>query len=401
MPPKPAVAQPIKTPASQIAILFLSRLLLYSARRFAYPFSPALSRGLGVPLQSITLLISTSSAATLLGPFFGPIADRYGYRRMIVASLSMLAVAMLMGFFAFFPLMFLAFFLLGLSRGTLDPAVQAYVGDRVPYARRGMYIGLLELSFAGSALIGIPLMAVAIDHHGWRSPFLILSLGAMAAAIAVRRSLDYDGKPAPRSAGSGLYGGMWRQVIRTRSSAGMIGFSFFTCMANENLFVVFGPWLESDFGLSVVALGLGTTAIGGAELCGSTLSAFFSDRIGLKRGIYWGQIVTLACYALLPLLTLNLSTALAGVFLVFFSFEFTVVTAISLSTELLPGQRATMMACQMAAAGMGRTVGALTGIPLWLGFGIQGTTWASMLFCALGLGSLLWGLRHWGKEVGQ
>jgi hypothetical protein len=55
---------------------------------------------------------------------------------------------------------------------------------------------------------------------------------------------------------------------------------------------------------------------------------------------------------------------LAGLFMVFFTFELTIVTSLSLATELLAGQRATMMACLMAASGLGRTFGALIGIPL-------------------------------------
>lgn len=147
----PAFAKPLKTPSPQIILLTLCRLLIFTAQRFAYPFSMVLSRGLGVPLQSITWLISLSLATTLLGPIIGPISDRHGYKRMILSALIMLTVGMLLGgIFAYYPLKV--------------PAIQAYVSDRVPYHRRGMFIGLLEVSYAGSALIGIPLIALSIDQ---------------------------------------------------------------------------------------------------------------------------------------------------------------------------------------------------------------------------------------------
>ena len=394
----PAIAKPLETPSLQIILLTLCRLLLFTAQRFAYPFSMVLSRGLGVPLQSITFLISLNSATSLLGPVIGLISDRHGYRRMILAALVMLMIGMLLGgIFAYFPLMFLTFFLTGLGKSAMDPAIQAYVSDRVPYHRRGMFIGLLEVSYAGSALIGIPLIALSIDQINWRAPFFIFSIGALIGFIIIRITIDEDPDIRTHQSRYNLYHDLWKPVIKVRPSFGMVVFFFFSGMAIENIFVVYGPWLETKFGLNVVALGLSATVIGFAELCGAILSALSSDRVGLKRTIIVGQIIVLVSYAIIPMLRLSLETVLTGLFIVFFTFEFTIVTSISLATELLPGQRATMMACLQAASGLGRTLGALIGIPLWLGGGIGATSGISVALCIFGLISILWGLKHWGK----
>jgi hypothetical protein len=204
------------------------------------------------------------------------------------------AVGMLLGgIFAYFPLMFLTFFLTGLGRSTMDPAIQAYVSDRVPYDRRGMFIGLLEVSYAGSALIGIPLIAISIDQINWRAPFFIFSFVALIGFIIIRIKLDEDHYIHTDQTSYNLYRDLWKPVIKERSSLGMVVFFFFSCMASENIFVVYGPWLETGFGLNALALGLSTTVIGLAELCGAILSALSSDRIGLKRTIIVGQIIVL------------------------------------------------------------------------------------------------------------
>ena len=395
----PAVSKSLKTPALQIVLLILCRLLFFTAQRFAYPFSMVLSRGLGVPLQSITFLISLNSATSLLGPIIGPISDRHGYRRMILTALIMLMIGMLVGgIFAYFPLMFLTFFMTGIGKSAMDPAIHAYVSDRVPYHRRGMFIGLLEVSYAGSALIGIPLVALSIDQINWRAPFFIFSLSALIGFIIIRVTIDKDPDIHTHQTRYNFYHDIWKPVIKTRPSFGMVVFFFFSGMAIENLFVVYGPWLETRFGLNVVALGLSATVIGFAELCGSILSALSSDRIGLKRAIIVGQIIVIVSYAIIPILRLSLETVLTGLFIVFFTFEFTIVTSISLATELLPGQRATMMACLQAASGLGRTLGALIGIPLWLGGGIHATSGISAALCIIGLILISWGLKHWQKD---
>jgi len=100
-------------------------------------------------------------------------------------------------------------------------------------------------------------------------------------------------------------------------------------------------------------------------------------------------------YIILPLMGNTLPLALGSLFLVFLTFEFTIVSALSLCTELLPGLRATMMSGFFAAAGIGRVIGVLIGGSVWLTGGIFVTTFVSAVISCLGLASLVWGLRGW------
>ena len=102
-----------------------------------------------------------------------------------------------------------------------------------------------------------------------------------------------------------------------------------------------------------------------------------------------------AAYLLMPWLGRSLPAALAGMFLIFLLFEFTIVSFISLGTELTPDYRATTMSLVFAAAGMGRVTGALYGGPVWLAGGILATSLTSAAVTLLALASLWWGLRGW------
>ncbi|MEJ2167701.1 MAG: MFS transporter, partial [Desulfobacterales bacterium] len=145
----------------KIGVVVFCRLILNTARRFAYPFAPVLSRELGVSLTAITSLIAVNWSTSLLGIVFGPVADRFGYRKMMIIGLVLLAAGMLAGgFFPLYGVMIIALFLAGMGKIIFDPAVQAYIGERVPYNRRGMAIGFIEISWAGSTLIGIPIIAI-------------------------------------------------------------------------------------------------------------------------------------------------------------------------------------------------------------------------------------------------
>lgn len=390
------------TPVTQLTLIIvvttLCRLVLNTARRFAYPFAPALSRGLGVPLTAITSLIAVNQATSILGLFFGPVADRLGYRLMMQAGMALLVAGMFAGgFFPFYGVILVALFLAGLGKSMFDPALQAFVGERVPFHRRGMVIGFLEFSWAGSTLLGIPAIALLIDRLGWRAPFFVMGGFGLLGILVLRVLIVKGGQKEPQKHSVVLFKDAWRPLLRERAALGALLYSFLVSVANDNLFVIYGAWLEKRFSLSIVALGLGTAVIGIAELIGESMTATLADRLGLKRSLLGGLVVCLICYGILPYLGQTLSMALVGLFLIFLSFEFMIVTSLSLFTELLPSARATMMASSLAAAGIGRVVGALIGGPIWLAGGIYATSHVSAILSGLALVSLFWGLRGWKK----
>ena len=57
---------------------------------------------------------------------------------------------------------------------------------------------------------------------------------------------------------------------------------------------------------------MGTSLIGLAGLLGEGLTATISDRLGLKRALFWGLGLTTLSYFVLPLLENALSAALTG-----------------------------------------------------------------------------------------
>ncbi|MGB9437859.1 MAG: MFS transporter [Desulfobacterales bacterium] len=382
----------------KIVVVVICRLVLNTARRFTYPFAPVLSRELGVPLTSITSLIAVNWATSLLGIFFGPLADRFGYRKMMVLGLVMLAVGMFAGgLFPSYGVILITLFLAGLGKMVFDPAVQAYVSERVPYKRRATAIGFLEISWAGSTLLGIPLIALLIDNVGWRSPFFAMGAIGLAGIIVLSVLIPADEKSISNPRRALSVKNVFSIIVQDKSSLGALAYVFFFSAAIDNLFVVYGAWLEKAFSVGIVALGMATGVIGAAELVGEILVATLSDRFGLKRAVMIGVTICIFTYSLLPFVGQSLLTALTGLFIHFLIFEFTIISSLALCTELQPEMRATVIAGFFAAAGLGRIVGALIGGPIWLAGGLVATSLVSAGITALALISLGWGLRGWRK----
>lgn len=385
--------------ARQLIVITFFRILLNTGRRFVYPFAPALSRSLDIPLSAFTTVIAAGQFSALVGVFCGPLVDRIGYRFMMRGGMAMLAIGLaLCGLFPQYWFVLIGLILASFGKTLFDPAVQAFIGEYVPYSHRGRAVGIVEMAWAGSTLAAIPALGLIIDHIGVRGSFYILAFFGALGWLILGLQLPQDNKTAIRG---GLYKGMMKSLLslfRSRKTAGMLLYGFWISIANDCLFVIYGAWFEQAFLVSVVTLGMSTIAIGGAELLGETCTAIFSDRLGLKKAIIIGLNGAILAYIILPFIGVSFTLAMVGIFLVFFFFEFSIVTSLSLCTELVPGARATMMSGFYAMSGVGRMIGVLVGGNLWLYGGIKMVAFTAAGFTFLGLLSLLWGMKYWQEE---
>ncbi len=397
---KPTVSDKkvVKHLAVKVVVITFNRLLLNTSRRFIYTFAPALGRAFGVPLTSITSLIAINQGTTVLGVLFAPLGDRFGYKNLMLTGLACLTAGMLAsGILPFYVMLIFSLLLAGLGKSIFDPAIQAYVGQRVPFHRRGMVFGILELSWAGSTLIGIPLAGILIEKAGWQTVFITIGVLSLVGFFLILFFIARDNNTRKNQNAVKAPTALWKDLFKNRPAIGALVFAFFVCIANDNIFVVYAAWLEDSFHLSIVALGIGTGVVGAAEIAGELGTAALSDRIGLKKAVFSGLLLSILSFMVLPFTDKTLTLALLGLFFVFVSFEFLIVAAMSLFTELVPESRATMMSAFFACAGFGRVVGAMIGGPIWLSGGLPAISIVSAIFTFFSLTSLGWGLRYWKK----
>ena len=394
----------------QIGIATLGRFLINTSRRMIYPFASVLSVGLGVPLLYISSLIAINQATGLLSPLFGPLSDRWGYRNMMLLGLGILSFGMgFVGIFPFYWVLVVAMFLAGLSKSIYDPALQSYIGEHVPYQRRGLVIGLMEYSWAGSSLIGLPLVGLLLanPNYDWQTSFLILGGSALIVLGGLTLTIPRFDQSDQSNQNRTFVWQSWRILSSNRSALSLLGFGFFVGMANDILFVIYALWLSQQFGLGVAAIALATPVIGVAELIGETLTATISDRIGPSRVLIGSGILTTIGYFLLPIIGQTTSMALVALFISFILFEFMVVTSFSVATELLPTARATLLSAYLAAGGLGRVIGSLLATVLWswgqqsAGDGITITSVTIAILNGLGILCFWWGMRRVDDSASQ
>ncbi len=360
-------------------VVLLSRLALNMQMRVIYPFLPAISRALGVPLQTTSLLLTARAVANLSSPLYGALSDRFGRRSLMIAGLLILVAGTAGVFLApTFTVVLGAVAFLSLSKAVYDPAVLAYLGDTIPYERRGRMMGILALMWPSSWAIGVPVAGYLITSFGWRSPFIFIGLlGAAGLALtwffpAVGRSAQ----PAKRAPVKSIWAGFSFSSIPRPAWMALV-VTLLILLASENVYIVYGAWLEKQFGLSVAAIGVASLVICLAEFSAESASTGWVDRIGKRRAVMYGLLLNAVAFILLPQIAVNLTGALVGLFLVYLTYDFSVVSTLPLITELAPGARGTMMALNVAAMAVGRLISSLVAVRLWNAGGLIANTLVS------------------------
>ncbi len=365
------------------AILF-SRLALNMQMRVMYPFLPAISRGLGVPLETTSLLLTARAIANLSSPVYGILADRFGRRALMIAGLVILTSGSLFVVVSpTFALIMAAMAFLSLCKAVYDPAVLAYLGDVVPYGQRGRIMGILAMMWPASWLVGVPATGFLIASLHWKSPFLLICLlGGISLWLTLSlHSIGAVNSPKLRKDdhSGGSFWISWReQVVHIPASAWLaLLVTLCLVLSIENVYIVYGAWLEDQFGLSTAALGVASVVICLAEFSAEGFSAGWVDRIGKRKAVIAGLCLNLCAYLLLPRLAGMLATALLGLFLVWITYDFSVVSFLPFISELAPRARGTLLALNVAAMAVARLISSLIAARLWTLGGLAANLWVS------------------------
>ncbi len=371
-----------------IALITLTRLVLNTMYRFIYPFLPVLGRGLGVSISTLSLAVSGRSFAGAVGPFFAAFTEtrgrRFGMLSGLVIFITGLAVVIARPSFVTFTL---ALVLTSFGKAIFDPSIQAYLGDQVPYDRRGLALGVAEFGWSLSLVLGVPLVGLLIAWGGWLAPFPVLAVATLACLALLAWQIPRDSLVG--IAGPGLLKN-FQQVAASRAARICLIFGVLISGANELVSLVFGVWIESSVGVQIAALSAASLVIGLAELGGEALVSGLTDRVGKTRAVAGGMLLNSLAALALPALGQNLAGAFLGLFLFYLTFEFAVVSYIPLITEVLPAVRTTFLALNFSTLLLGRTVGAAAA-PHIFSYGISASTF-SVAAINLAAIALLWGL---------
>jgi predicted MFS family arabinose efflux permease len=348
----------------QVVIFTATRVVLNTTFRMVYPFLTVFARGIGIDLTTISLAVTLRSFTGVFGPFLAVIGDSRGRKTgMLTGVVIFVSGLIIIMIWPTFPAFLLALILSMLGKYIYDPSMQAYLGDRVTYQRRGRVLAITELSWSMSFLVGVPAMGFLIARYGWRGPFPVLALLGILAFGVLAWMIPADELQPGKMLG--FRANVGKIVAYPPVLAGLL-MALLMSAANEVINLVFGIWLDNSFGLVIAGLGAAAAVIGFSELGGESLAAVFTDRIGKPLAIGIGLGLNCLAALVLPIIGANSTGAVIGLFFFYLTFEFALVSSVPMMTEILPVARATVMAFTTASVSLGRALGALIASPLFL-----------------------------------
>ncbi len=362
------------------------RTILNTAHRMVYPFLSIFARGLGVDISTMSLLMTVRSLVGASSPLFAPIADRRGRRfgmllGVAVFTLGMGVVAVYPSFWTLAAALILAI----LGKYMFDPSMQAYFGDRIPYAERGTALAITEVAWSMAFILGVPAMGFLIAKFGWSAPFPVLAVLGLLVIFFIWRIVPRE-DPHHTLTNNSRAG--YRAVFTSIPALAGISIALWASAGNELVNVIFGVWLEDSFGLKIAALAGASAVIGISELSGEGLVALTTDRLGKPLALGIGLVGNALASILLPFIGHTQVGALVGLFFFYITFEYILVSHIPLMTELVPSARATMLSINVMGHSIGRALGAFLAAIIYQHFGFMSVALLAVLFNVAGLAAL-------------
>lgn len=380
-----------------IGVGLLTRLLVDTSVQIFFPFLSLIAQGVGTTEQVIGRLVSLRSATGLITPLFGALADRKGYRLVMRVGLLLAAVGyLLIGLSGSTAVLAAGMVVAGVGTFAFTPTLQAYLSNRLPYHRRARGLGVLEYAWALAGIVGLFLMGQLIAVTSWRMPFFVFAGGLFGAAVLYGYLPGVEKRQ--KRAKLVVSGTAVRQffVLGDGRAYYVILSGLLLMFAGVNLFITYGTWLGKEYGLTAGGLGTVALVLGVSDLLGSVAVSVAGDGLGKRRSVILGAGLGLLFFALLPWLNVGLVAAVGGIFLARGSFEFAVVSNMTLLSEQLPMQRAKALTLGASGALVGSTTAGLTGPWVYDHWGVGGV--AAFSCVAMGLVVVVNGL--WVREPG-
>ena len=272
---------------------FVGMTAVLSLRTFLVPMSEEFGVSVAFLAQSVTVAALIGGAVALV---LGPLSDHYGHRRfMIIGTLFIAAGALLMIVAPSLWVLMLGKVLAG--TGLVGAITLAFVSFRLPVEDRRPTIGWIASATGGSALLGIPVMALLGDLGGWRLAYAALCLVSVVLVAVLMRSLPVD-PPIPS------------QQLRTREVVD----SYRTILSHVPAVLLYLADTARNIGWQIVLVyltvywmtvhdftlqGVALVALigGGSYLVGTRVSVWAVERMGISR-LCWMSTTAMGLTAL-------------------------------------------------------------------------------------------------------
>ncbi|MFV2002901.1 MAG: multidrug effflux MFS transporter [Paracoccaceae bacterium] len=385
------------TPPSILTLIAITATSALAMNMFM-PSLPSIAQYFDVQYRVIQLSVAVFLAMNaVLQLVIGPLSDRYGRRRVLMAGFVIFVLASLGCIFAPSAKVFLIFRAIQASVAVAMVLSRAIVRDMVPQNEAASMIGYITMFMAVVPMISPAIGGYLDQVFGWQATFWV-SVGAGILGLW----LIWADLGETNTSQSTSFAQQFSEYPALLSSPRFWGYSLSSAFAWGAFFAYVGgaPFVGTVvFGLEPASLGIyfGAPALG--YIVGNFLSGRFSARLGANRMVLSGSLVLMAGASL----SLVLFYAGLGNVTTFFG----LMTFVGLGNGMvLPNATAGMLSVRPklagTASGLGGTItigggaglSALAGALLGPGSGPFPLLWVMFTVSVLATASIIYVIRR-------
>jgi predicted MFS family arabinose efflux permease len=353
------------------------------------PFLPFVAADLGTTVAVLGQIPALAFfAAAVLGLVVGPLADRLGHRRTLLAGVAASSVGAILTAPAPSLLILVPVALVGAGGRSIGlPVAQAVVGTRYAGAALRRGLGLIQATGTLAPIVGIPLVTAIGAVAGWRSAFLALGLLGGVAIVLMLWLLPPDGPesrangpddeaerrggPASRTDGTAARAGRrgagrlslkaFAPIFADRPTLWLYGSSIARNLGVWAFVTYLGAYLVEMHALSAAEVGWAFTATGLGNFAGSVATGGPLGRIGLRVLAVAAPLVIAVSLAAVVMAPLGMVAVLVLLAVGFVGNGVSIVAHNTLMVGGSPAGRATTTSLNQTCMSLGGAVGGSVG----------------------------------------
>jgi len=326
---------------------------------------PTLKNSLNTDISLIVFAITYYSFLIGIVQFFsGPLADKYGHKRVLILGTSIYTLGCLLTAFSTDIWSFIALrSIQGLGDGLMTPVGIAFAGDLGSKEIRGKILGGLNSVSAIAITLG-PVYGGFLAGLDWRFIFFAQTLlGAFSLLLIITNFRGFEFKPETFSNTSILTPFM--QSLKNKLVVYLAILMLLIGISRLTFYTFFPDTLSmSPYNFSIFEIGIAIFLANVGGVVSSPIAGYLLDKIGRAKTITIGFIIFL--FSLLEFAIFDLFTFWAALAFIYgFAVSFYLTSIQTITTDISDETRGTNMAFVSAVSFTGSSFGPAIFLPIY------------------------------------
>ena len=334
------------------------------------PFYPFIAADLDTPVALIGQITGLIAIVSIpIGIVTGPLADRYGHRRVLLGGICALSIGSLV--IALAPNYSLLLLLVpfgAMSLATVRPLSIAIAGSHLGDDDRRRAVGIATVGMSTAGVLGIPILTLIGSIWGWRTSFGLLTGFNVLTTVFLWRTIPADGGRSIADGSTPLNPRAYAWLLADFATVFLIGSTLLREASIWGFYTFRGAFFVDTFRVGSQHVGWIFSIAGVGLLAGSATASNPRFKAPLRAIALSGIVIMASACTLTLVLPFGLVAAVVLTTITAFGLGFAMVGTDTLIVNGTLGGWATTTSLNRAAANVGTSIGgAVGGLMLALG----------------------------------